>query len=114
MAGGLIQLITTGIEDSPLINNPEITFFKKIYKQYTPFSLYNNNRFIDNIQFDKEYVKIIEKNGDLLYNQYFKIEIPNFNLTKIIKYTDYIKSNYNINYFKIKYNNILEFIKPWM
>ena len=29
MTGGLIQLIIKGVQDSPLINNPEITFFKK-------------------------------------------------------------------------------------
>ena len=39
MGGGLIQLITTGIQDSPLIGNPEITFFKTVYKQHTLFSI---------------------------------------------------------------------------
>ena len=30
MGGGLIQLITTGIQDSPIIGNPEVTFFKTV------------------------------------------------------------------------------------
>ena len=42
--GGLLQLIATGIQDSPIINNPEITFFKKIYKQHSNFCIYNNEK----------------------------------------------------------------------
>ena len=36
MTGGLIQLITTGIQDSPIIGNPEITFFKKVLLKILP------------------------------------------------------------------------------
>ena len=39
MTGGLIQLVTTGIQDVPISSNPEITFFKTVYKKYTQFSI---------------------------------------------------------------------------
>ena len=76
MPGGLIQLVTTGIQDAPINGNPEITFFKIVYKQHTQFSICQNNRFIGNVGFNKESSKTLEKNGDLLYNSSFKIKIP--------------------------------------
>jgi len=82
MTGGLIQLVTTGIQDSPIIGNPEITFFKTIYRQHTNFSLCQHERNIGTIEFNKESSKIIERNGDLLYNQIFRIEIPYFDIVK--------------------------------
>ena len=72
MTGGLIQLITVGNQDSPLINNPEITFFKNVYKKYTNFTLCQNDRFLENKCFDSKGIKKLESNGDLLCNQYFK------------------------------------------
>ena len=53
MPGGLIQLITTGIQDSPIIGNPEITFFKTVYRQHTMFSLCQNDRYVGNLNFGK-------------------------------------------------------------
>jgi hypothetical protein len=104
MGGGLIQLITTGIQDSPLIGNPEITFFKTVYKQHTLFSICQSDRFLGSVQFGKGGDKIIEKNGDLLYNNYFKLEIPYF---EIIKSTtqETIYTEYNINELSITYMN---------
>ena len=39
MPGGLIQLLTIGLQDAPLVLNPEITFFKTIYRKHTNFSI---------------------------------------------------------------------------
>ena len=39
MAGGLLQLVASGIQDAPLTYNPEVTFFKSVYKQYTNFAI---------------------------------------------------------------------------
>ena len=116
MGGGLIQLITTGIQDSPLIGNPEITFFKTVYKQHTLFSICQSDRFLGSVQFGKGGNKIIEKNGDLLYNNYFKLEIPYF---EIIKSTtqEYIYNEYNINELSITYMNkkcyVINFNNTW-
>jgi hypothetical protein len=52
MIGGLIQLITTGIQDAPLTNNPEITYFKLVYKQYTNFSILQNTKNLGNKNFN--------------------------------------------------------------
>ena len=69
MTGGLIQLVTTGIQDSPIIGSPEITFFKTVYRQHTHFSICHNERYIGSYEFGKSSSRVIEKNGDLLYIQ---------------------------------------------
>ena len=105
MGGGLIQLITIGIQDSPIIQNPEITFFKTVYRQHTMFSLCQNNRHIGNLNFGKNGHKILEKNGDLLYNQCLKLEIPYFEIIKTYNNKKVILSDYNINELSITYMN---------
>jgi hypothetical protein len=102
---GLIQLVTTGIQDSPIIGNPEITFFKSVYRQHTMFSLCQNDRFIGNIQFGKEGTKVIEKNGDLLFNQTFKLEIPYFEIIKTQNVKELIRAEYNINQLSVNFMN---------
>ena len=39
MTGGLIQLVAEGKQDITLTNDPQITFFKNIYRRYTNFSM---------------------------------------------------------------------------
>ena len=106
MSGGLLQLVTSGIQDAPLIGKPEVTFFKTVYKQHTLFSLCQNDRFIGNYQFGKEGMKVVEKNGDLLYNQLFKLEIPYFEILKNQNITKLIKSEYNINELSVNFMNL--------
>lgn len=106
MTGGLIQLVTTGIQDSPLIGNPEITFFKTVYRQHTMFSLCQSDRFIGKLKFEKEGSKVLEKNGDLLYNQYFKIEIPFFDIIKNITTKEIVEDKYDINFLETTYANL--------
>ena len=105
MTGGLIQLVTTGIQDSPLIGNPEITFFKTVYKQHTQFSICQNERYLGNLEFGKSSSKILEKNGDLLYNQYFKLKIPYFEIIKSFDKQQEVDLGYNINELNVTYGN---------
>ena len=39
MTGGLIQIASYGIQDIYLIGNPQITFFKTVYKKHCNFSM---------------------------------------------------------------------------
>ena len=105
MTGGLIQLVTTGIQDSPLIGNPEVTFFKTVYKQHTMFSLCQNDRYLGTIDFGRNATKVIEKNGDLLYNQYFKVEIPYFDIVRTISSITKTDLGYNLNDLSVTYMN---------
>ena len=38
MPGGEIQLSAKGAQDLYLTDNPDISFFKAVYKRYTPFA----------------------------------------------------------------------------
>ena len=105
MTGGLIQLVTTGIQDSPIIGNPEITFFKTVYRQHTNFSLCQHERNIGTINFNRESSKIIERNGDLLYNQVFRIEIPYFDIVKKTTKQTKIDLGYNFNQLSVTFMN---------
>ena len=39
MGGGLMQLIATGAQDIFLTGNPDISFFKVVYRRHTNFSI---------------------------------------------------------------------------
>ena len=39
MGGGLMQLVQYGAQDLYLTGNPEITFFKAVYRRYTNFAM---------------------------------------------------------------------------
>ena len=105
MTGGLIQLVTTGIQDSPIIGNPEITFFKTVYRQHTQFSICQNERYLGNIEFGKSTSKVIEKTGDLLYNQYFKLSIPYFEILKTTTQVQQVDLGYDVNQLDVVYGN---------
>ena len=39
MPGGLLQLVAYGAQDVYLTGNPQITFFKIVYRRYTNFAI---------------------------------------------------------------------------
>ena len=39
MGGGLMQLVAYGVQDIYLTGNPQITFFKVVYRRHTNFSM---------------------------------------------------------------------------
>ena len=76
MGGGLIQLVATGPQDVYLTENPQITFFKIMYKRYTNFSIdYSEINFNSIADFGKTVTCLIPNNGDLVNNAYLKIII---------------------------------------
>ena len=84
MKGGLLQLATVGKEDSVLINKPQIIHFKKVFMRYTHFSVDNNFRSYGYKKFDSNFTINFDKDGDLLKDIFFYIDIPYFQLKKKI------------------------------
>jgi len=97
MGGGLLQLSITGREDTYLINNPNINFFKGVYMRYTNFSMtsievpcvtfnniYGPKQKGRSLSYNKPTVfKVkIPRNGDLLNNIMFRFDLPDI-------YSDY-------------------------
>lgn len=78
MGGGLLQLVAYGAQDQYLTGNPQITFFKMVYRRYTNFSIESiQQTFSNNIDFGKKVSATIAKNGDLLYKTYIQVTLPN-------------------------------------
>ena len=87
MAGGLMQLVAYGAQDLYLTGNPQITFFKTIYRRYTNFSMEYIPQYFrvlptfSTTQRNKLSVKI-DRNGDLLYDCYVLVDLPNIYSTE--------------------------------
>ena len=77
MTGGLLQLSAIGNQDIILTGNPQITYFKNVYKRYTNFSIESKpNLFTGEAKFGDTIECIINKSGDLLRDMYIEIELP--------------------------------------
>ncbi len=80
MGGGLMQLVATGPEDVYLTNNPQITFFKVMYRRYTNFSSeVIEQTFNSTGDFGQTASCIISKNGDLITKLFVKIILEKTN-----------------------------------
>lgn len=51
MPGGLLQLYSYGLQDEIFIKDPQITFFKTVYRKHTNFSIDTINT-LHNIKFN--------------------------------------------------------------
>ena len=77
MGGGLIQLIAVGIQDIYLIGNPQITFFKTVFKRYTNFSIEAMQQSVDGRpDFNQQIEVTIDRKGDLLKDIILEILLP--------------------------------------
>jgi len=81
MAGGLIQLMAYGSQNQYLMGNPQITFFRMVYRRHTNFSMesikqfFNNRSELTNNGVTKITCKI-DRHGDLVSNIYFCFTLP--------------------------------------
>lgn len=85
MAGGLLQLVIYGSQDLFLTGNPEITFFKIVYRRHTNFAIESIRvPFDDTVGFGTTSHVIIPKVGDLVYKTYAEITLPSFNYHRTV------------------------------
>ena len=80
MPGGLVQLLAWGTQNIKLNGNPSITFFKKVRKAHSNFSMesirVNLNRTDANIDQTTVFRGKIGRHGDLVQQIYFVFELP--------------------------------------
>ena len=75
MTGGLIQLISKGSQDIYLIGNPQISFFKKVYKRHTNFCIEPIEQSLNSIITPQSIENTtLTRNGDLISDLYFEID----------------------------------------
>ena len=81
MPGGLLQIASSGIQDIYLTKNPEITYFKKVYRRHSNFSKQTIEINIEHIpDFGNDFFINFSTNGDLINNCYFELTIPKLNI----------------------------------
>jgi hypothetical protein len=82
MGGGLIQLVAYGSQDMYLTGNPQITFFKVVYRRHTNFAIESiKTIFNGTSNFGEEINATIARSGDLIYRMYLQCKLPSINLS---------------------------------
>lgn len=77
MAGGIIQLAAYGIQDVYLTGDPQITFFKIIYRRHTNFAMESIPQYFDKkASFGETVTCTLSRNGDLAYRTYLYVTLP--------------------------------------
>ena len=74
MGGGLMQLVAYGAQDIYLTGNPQITFFKVVYRRHTNFSMETISQTLNGSQTavseNQTATCTISRNGDLVHKVY--------------------------------------------
>jgi len=77
MTGGLLQLVAYGAQDIYLTGNPQITFFKVVYRRHTNFALESiENVFSGVARFGNRVTCQLSRNGDLINRVYLVATLP--------------------------------------
>jgi len=77
MGGGLMQLVAYGAQDIYLTGNPQITFFKVVYRRHTNFSMEAiEQTFNGSADFGKKVTCTVSRNGDLIHRVYLQVTLP--------------------------------------
>ena len=77
MGGGLMQLVAYGAQDIYLSGNPQITFFKVVYRRHTNFSMESIEQTFNGFpNFGKKVTCPISRNGDLIHRIYLQATLP--------------------------------------
>src|SRR4029079_12190906 len=71
-----MQLVAYGAQDIYLTGNPQVTFFKVVYRRYTNFSLESiENTFSGTVDFGRRVTTTISRNGDLIWKTYLQVAL---------------------------------------
>lgn len=75
--GGLLQLVAQGKQDVFITGNPQITWFKMVYRRYTNFSIESQAMYFDgDPDFGKRLSCLVPKRGDLLGPMILEVTLP--------------------------------------
>lgn len=91
-----MQLVAYGAQDIYLTGNPQITFFKVVYRRHTNFSMESIEQvFNGTADFGKRVTCTISRNGDLIHRVYLQVTLP---LVECPVVTNSKTSTYDANY----------------
>ena len=78
MGGGLMQLVAYGAQDIYLTGNPQITFFKVVYRRHTNFSMEAIEQTLNgSVSLGNRVSATISRNGDLVHKMYIRCSLGN-------------------------------------
>ena len=76
MGGGLMQLVAYGAQDIYLTGNPQITFFKVVYRRHTNFAMEAIvQTFEGKFDFGRKCTATISRNGDLVHRIWIEVDM---------------------------------------
>ena len=76
MGGGLMQLVAYGAQDIYLSGNPQITFWKVVYRRHTNFSMEAiDQQFNGSADYGKKVSCTVSRNGDLIHRVYVQVDL---------------------------------------
>jgi hypothetical protein len=77
-----MQLVSYGAQDIYISGNPQITFWKVLYKRHTNFAVESIEvTFNGQADFNKRVTAVINRNADLMYKTYVQVVLPQVDLT---------------------------------
>ena len=75
--GGLLQLVALGKQDVFLTGNPQMTWFKMVYRRYTNFATESQPMYFDGTpDFGKRITCLVPRRGDLLSQIILEVTLP--------------------------------------
>ena len=87
MGGGLLQLVAYGAQDVYLTGNPQITFFKVVYRRHTNFALESiQQTFNGSVGYGSRVTATISRNGDLISRAYLVLNVSGPAATTLCPY----------------------------
>jgi hypothetical protein len=76
-----MQLVSYGAQDIYISGNPQITFWKILYKRHTNFAVESIEvTFNGQADFNKRVTAVINRNADLMYKTYVQVVLPQISL----------------------------------
>lgn len=77
MAGGLMQIVAYGAQDIYLTANPQVTFWKLVYRRHTNFAIESIEQvFNGTADFGSTAQATVSRNGDLINAIFLVVELP--------------------------------------
>jgi hypothetical protein len=72
-----MQLVAYGAQDVYLTANPQITFFKVVYRRHTNFAMESIEQVFNGAaDFGRKVTATISRNGDMIHKTYLRVQLP--------------------------------------
>ena len=99
MSGGLMQIVAQGAQDKYLTVNPEITFFKSMYRRHTNFAMESIEQTFNGSQAANGKVSAtISRNGDLVHRMWLEFDVDSTKAIRPILTTNAVIDTSNNNF----------------